>query len=287
MAFFSKREQARVDGQESLTTIDPGMPSRNELTTVEHWDELWSDEIRLRLPSRWLISTRNLQKVIRGHVRPGDRFLEIGCAPGKLLSWVAAELRAEVAGLDYSPRGLSTAKQLFTALQLSADFRCEDLRATTFTPASFDVVLSVGVIEHFEDPRAVVQDHLRLVKPGGIALITVPNYRGIYGFIQRYFDAESLLYHNLDIMTCDALAALVPSHGVARVRTYRAGRLSPWQVSISKRWPASVARLISYLANAVALLQPVDIPFLSPMLVLEVTRSHGALTRTNDGARHQ
>ena len=106
------------------------MPPTNELTTVEHWDQVWSDDIRLRLPSPWLISTRNLQKVIRGHVRPGDRFLEIGCAPGKLLSWVAAELRAEVAGLDYSPRGLATAKRLFSTLQLSADFRCEDLRAT-------------------------------------------------------------------------------------------------------------------------------------------------------------
>lgn len=136
------------------------------------------------------------------------------------------------------------------------------------------MVLSVGVVEHFDDPRAVVQDHLRLVKPGGIALITVPNYRGIYGVIQRYFDAENLLVHNLDIMTCDALAALVPSHDVARVRTYWTGRLSPWVISFSKRWPASVARAISYLANAAALLQPVDIAPLCPMLVLEVTRSH-------------
>ena len=52
----------------------------------------------------------------------GDRVLEIGCAPGKLLSWIAAELKAHVAGLDYSPRGLATAKRLFNALQLTADF---------------------------------------------------------------------------------------------------------------------------------------------------------------------
>jgi 2-polyprenyl-3-methyl-5-hydroxy-6-metoxy-1,4-benzoquinol methylase len=249
------------------------MPTTDELTTVEHWDQLWSHEIRLRLPSPWLISTRNLQKVVLPHVRPGDRFLEIGCAPGKLLSWVAAELKAEVAGLDYSARGLSTAKRLFAALQLKADFRCEDLRTTTFAPASFDVVLSVGVIEHFDDPRPIVQDHLRLVKPGGIALITVPDYRGVYGVLQRYFDAENLLCHNLNIMTCEALAALGRLDGVSSVRTYRAGRFSPWQISLSKRWPAPVAQGISYLANAAALLQPVEIASLCPMLVLEVTRS--------------
>lgn len=103
-------------------------------------------------------------------------------------------------------------------------------------------MLSVGVIEHFEDPRAVVKDHLRLVKSGGTALITVPNYRGIYGTVQKYFGAENLRRHNLDIMTCDALAGLVPSRGVASVRTYPAGRLSPWVISVSKRWPPAVAQ---------------------------------------------
>jgi 2-polyprenyl-3-methyl-5-hydroxy-6-metoxy-1,4-benzoquinol methylase len=248
------------------------MSVSNELTSVEHWDETWAPEIRLRLPSPWVITTRDLQKLIRPHVRPGDQFLEIGCAPGKLLAWVAAELKARVSGLDYSARGLESAKRLFSALDLTADFRCEDLRATTFPDASFDMVLSVGVIEHFDDPRDIVERHVRLVKPGGLAMMTVPNYRGIYGRIQRYFDADSLLYHNLDIMTCDALAALAPSHLAANVRTYRAGRIWPWQISIGKRWPAPVARAVSYLGNAAALLQPFEVQALCPVLVLEVRR---------------
>jgi 2-polyprenyl-3-methyl-5-hydroxy-6-metoxy-1,4-benzoquinol methylase len=244
----------------------------NELTTVNHWDDVWAGDVRLRLPSSWVISTRNFQRIFRKHVCPRDRFLEIGCAPGKLLAWVAAELQADVCGLDYSERGLATAKRLFNALQLSADFRCEDLRQTTFAPASFDVVTSIGVIEHFDDPREVVQAHLRLVKPGGTALMTVPNYRGIYGKIQKYFDAASLDFHNLNIMTCEALAALVPAGEATRVRAYPAGRMSPWQTSLSKRWPAPIALGVAHLANAVALLQPVDVPALCPMLVLEVVR---------------
>lgn len=249
------------------------MSAANELTKVEHWDETWASEIRLRLPSPWLTLTGDLQKVIRPHVRPGDRFLEIGCAPGKLLAWVAAELKAQVSGLDYSARGLASAKRLFGALGLTADFRCEDLRATTFPEGSFDVVLSVGVIEHFDDPRDIVERHVRLLKPGGVALMSVPNYRGIYGAIQRYFDADSLLYHNLDIMTCDALAGLVPAQTADRVRTYRVGRVSLWQISIAKRWPSGVARTLGYLANAAGLLQPIKVPALCPMLMLEVTRA--------------
>ncbi len=55
--------------------------------------------------------------------------------------------------------------------------------------------------------------------------MTVPNYRGIYGTCQRYFDPDILLRHNLDIMTCDALARLAPEEEQLIVRTYASGRL--------------------------------------------------------------
>ena len=244
----------------------------HELSTIEHWDECWAGDIRLRLPSPFVVSTRNLQRVIRPHVRPGDRFLEIGCAPGKLLAWVAAALGAEVSGLDYSTRGLATARRLFSALQLTADLRCEDLAENSLPRASFDVVYSAGLIEHFDDPRVVVRQHVDLVKPGGTALMTVPNYRGVYGRLLRYFEPDLLSIHNLEIMTVEALAALAPDEGVGEVRAYPAGRISPWQTNLARRWPAPVALGISHLVNAVGLLQPFDVPPLCPMLVLEIKR---------------
>jgi len=245
----------------------------HDLTSVDHWDSAWSGDIRLRFPSPWLITTRNIQNLLRGRVRPGHRVLEIGCAPGKILSWVAAELKAEVSGLDYSERGLAMARRLFAALKLSADFRCEDLRQATYPPASFDWVVSYGVIEHFDDPRDVIRAHIDLVKEGGTALMTVPNYQGVYGTLQRYFDSDNLLTHNLEIMSSEALAALVPPDQTLRVRTYASGRFSPWQLSLGTRWPSPVALGVSHLANALAQLQPFELSALCPMLVLEVTRS--------------
>ena len=242
----------------------------NELSTTGYWDGVWSGNIRLRLPSPYIVATRNLQRLLRQYVRPGDRFLEIGCAPGKMLAWVASELRADVSGLDYSEPGLATSKHLFKALSIPGDLRCEDLGQTTFAAGSFDVVYSSGLIEHFADPREIVGQHLRLVKPGGTAVITVPNYRGIYGTLQRYFDAEILSIHNLEIMTCEALAGLVPAHLRASSRAYSIGRFSPWLLTPATRWPRPVASATLHLANAAALLQPVDVTALCPTLVLEV-----------------
>jgi 2-polyprenyl-3-methyl-5-hydroxy-6-metoxy-1,4-benzoquinol methylase len=260
-----ERNMVRFPGRRRVVT---------DLTTVGHWDKTWAGNIRLRLPSPWVVSTRNLQRLLRRHVRPGDRFLEIGCAPGKLLAWVAAGLRAEVSGLDVSERGLTTARRLFGALHLHADFRHEDLRQTTFPDGTFDVVLSVGLIEHFTDPRDVVRRHVGLAKPGGTVLMTVPNYRGIYGRLKEHFEPESLLQHNLDIMTCEALVGLVDKADASEITAYHAGRLSPWQTNWKRRWPASLATGVSLVANAVALVQPVDVTALCPMLVLEVQRAN-------------
>jgi 2-polyprenyl-3-methyl-5-hydroxy-6-metoxy-1,4-benzoquinol methylase len=241
-------------------------------TTVDHWDGAWSRAPRMRLPSPWNIAIRDLQRLLRAHVRPGSRFLEIGCAPGKLLAWVAHDLRADVSGLDYSERGLTFARQLFEALNLRADLRCEDLATTSFAPQSFDVVFSAGVIEHFDDPGPIVRRHVALVKPGGTALITIPNYGGLYRRLQRHFDPDNLGIHNLTIMTPSALEALAPRESVRTVKAYAAGRMSPWLVNFDKRWPAPVARAFALMMNGAGLVQPFDVAALSPTLVLELLR---------------
>ncbi len=250
----------------------PMNDSSNRKTTVQHWDDGYAQAPRMRLPSSWNVDVRNTQVLLRRHVRPGHRFLEIGCAPGKMLAWVGQKLGAEVAGLDYSPRGMALTRGLLQKLDIQADLRCEDLAATSFTPDSFDVVYSAGLIEHFDDPSEVVRQHVRLARPGGLALVTVPHYGGFYGRYQRQLDPQNLAVHNLGIMQTEALRQLAPAGLVREVRAYPWGRLSPWILSLEKRWPASLARGASLLANLAGLLQPVRIPSLCPMLVLELRR---------------
>lgn len=186
----------------------------------------------------------------------------------------ARVLGARVAGVDYSPRGVAISRDLLRSLGVDGDVRCEDMFSTTFKPESFDVVFSAGVIEHFDDPREIVRSHVRLVRPGGKAIITIPNYGGLYGRLQRHFDPANLALHNLTIMTVDALRGLAPADLVTRARAYPAGRLSPWIVSFERRWPRLVARAVSHLLNGVGLVQPVEVCALCPTLVLECPRHH-------------
>src|SRR4051812_33658512 len=106
--------------------------SQGKKTDVGHWEGAWRSSPRPRLPSLLSVSTANTVRILRDAVKPDVSFLEIGCAPGKILAYVATVLHAKVSGLDYSETGISQARTLFAALGLSADLRSEDVFATTF-----------------------------------------------------------------------------------------------------------------------------------------------------------
>jgi 2-polyprenyl-3-methyl-5-hydroxy-6-metoxy-1,4-benzoquinol methylase len=240
---------------------------------LNHWNEVWQRDIKARLPSRLNVDVFNITRLIVKYVRPGDNYLEIGCAPGKLLAWVASVLKAEVTGLDYSTSGITKCQILFDTLGIKANLHHDDLFNHRLALNSFDIVTSFGVVEHFDNARLAVQRHLDLVKPGGVALITVPNYTGIYGALQSRCDAANLAMHNLDIMTPAALTGLVDIPCIETLRAYPFGSMSPWLISLEKRLPHRVAQFISYVFNTLGLLQPLAIEVLSPMLVLEVRKS--------------
>lgn len=254
-----------------MTTGDA--PAVSAKTAPSHWDALWARPPRMRLPSRLNVTIWDLQRLLRRHVGPGTRLLEIGCAPGKLLVWAAQVLGAEVTGIDYSEPGMAHARRLFATLGVTANLHCEDVFASSVATGQFDVVFSVGVIEHFDDPSEIVRRHLAFARPGSLALMVVPHYGGIYGRLQRYFDADNLSIHNLHIMSPSDLVRLAPADLSAVARAYRFGRLAPWTVSLARRWPRGVAAVGSAVVNAIGLVQPTPIPALAPLLVLEIRRA--------------
>ena len=52
---------------------------------------------------------------------------------------------------------------------------------------TYDVVYSLGLIEHFVDRVSIVERHVRLARPGGLLILGVPNFRGLTGWFLRTF----------------------------------------------------------------------------------------------------
>ncbi len=226
----------------------------------------------MRFPSGLDIGTRNVMRLLKRYVRPGMRYAELGCAPGKIMSWVGRETGAAVSGIDYSPTGAEAARWLTGGLGIAADIRCEDATQTSFQAGSFDLVFSCGLVEHFDDPRPMVAAHVALLAPGGVAVIAVPNYSGAYLSWQKQCDPANLEIHNLDIMSPAGMLSLAPTAPDLTACGYPFGRFSPWLVSLPTRW-GTQGKAMSWLLNFMAHLQPMDIRSLCPLVVLEVRRA--------------
>lgn len=109
------------------------------------------------------------------HVARDGRVLDMGCGAGPVL----AELRAagwRCCGLDAAPDMLVQARERLNAAGLPDDDLHEgDCRATPFPDASFDAVLCLGVISYVEGYAPVLSEIRRLLRPGGLAIVTCRN----------------------------------------------------------------------------------------------------------------
>jgi SAM-dependent methyltransferase len=90
----------------------------------------------------------------------------------RILAWAAAR-GARTYGVDISEPIVLQARAAFDRQPLHA--AVGDVRDLPFADASFDAVYSMGTIEHFDETERAVAEIVRVLKPGGRAIIGVPN----------------------------------------------------------------------------------------------------------------
>ena len=100
----------------------------------------------------------------------GRSLLDVGCGTG-WFSRRAAEMGSSVVSLDIGFRLLKKAREKYAKVLVVAD-AC----VLCFPNASFDIIVSSECIEHTLDPKQALREMHRVLKPGGILLITVPNW---------------------------------------------------------------------------------------------------------------
>jgi SAM-dependent methyltransferase len=124
------------------------------------------------------VASRYLWLVSLLKCRPGQRLLDISCGNGYLLG-AAAKEQLKGFGLDISEVALSQAHMLAP----DAPTACGDAELLPFPAATFDHVTNIGSLEHYLHPERSVAEMARVLRPGGTALILVPNAYGLVGNI--------------------------------------------------------------------------------------------------------
>jgi len=102
--------------------------------------------------------------------------LEAGCGSGRVVKYLSDLGYKNVHGIELNPDAVNHINKLYPGLKIVQG----DILDMPYSNESFDVVLSYGVVEHF--PESVVrpmQSLFDVLKPGGIAVVTVPCLNGI------------------------------------------------------------------------------------------------------------
>jgi SAM-dependent methyltransferase len=92
----------------------------------------------------------------------------------RILAWASGQ-GARTYGIDISAPTVIQARAAFDACPGPLQGAVADVRDLPFRDASFDVIYSMGTIEHFDETEQAVEEIARVLKPGGRAIVGVPN----------------------------------------------------------------------------------------------------------------
>jgi 2-polyprenyl-6-hydroxyphenyl methylase/3-demethylubiquinone-9 3-methyltransferase len=102
----------------------------------------------------------------------GKSAADVGCGAG-LLCEPLARLGAEVVGIDAAPENVAAARLHAEGQGLAIDYRAGSI--DVLGPEPFDLITSLEVIEHVEDPAAFVRGLAGALAQGGLLILSTPN----------------------------------------------------------------------------------------------------------------
>lgn len=190
---------------------------------------------------------------------PADRpvrVLDAGTGFGQYAYWLVRTFpHVTVDAVDVKRDYLERAQRFLAATPHADRVRFFELDLTEpMTPgAGYDVFLSVDVMEHIEDDRAVFRNAARVLRPGGTLVVNTPSDLGGSGVTE---DGEESFIgeHVRDGYNADELREKLETAGLDRVDvTYAYGPIGSVAWRLLVKWPIQMLSKSARLAPLVAL----------------------------------
>lgn len=216
--------------------------TRDDLAGRSHWDGIYSasqgqlEKWRPTCYTDLCIEHFLVREIER--IRPRS-ILEIGCGNSTWLPYLANRFGMQVAGMDYSEEGCQLARNNLRAASAEGVIYCGDLfQLDPATTGTFDLVYSLGVVEHFSDLDHALKCMAQFVTPGGTLLTEVPNLHSLHGIMAWLYQPDLLAKHR--ILQKNELLESYGRIGLQNPVSWHAGLFSPGIVAwgLEPRYPA-------------------------------------------------
>jgi len=242
----------------------------DNFTTKDFWINYWKSkkDIIIDVPFKYPLS-QEFEKIInKGNISTS---IELGGFPGYYSVFLRKYYHINPTLLDYVIIP-DIIKDLLVANRLSPD-TINMIEADLFqykTDKLYNLVFSVGLVEHFEDTEDLIHQHLKFLKEDGILMIALPNFRGINGTIQKLFDKKNYLAHNIKCMDVLYLKSICDRNKLKNIDINYKGKFSVWLENKDKKnlFSQIVVKLIWFIGKIIFKVINVESKIFSPYIVL-------------------
>lgn len=157
-------------------------------TLGDRWYTAQDDPIALLRAESRLLGPWVLDAVRTQYGDESVRVLDIGCGAGFLTNRLA-NAGLSVTGLDLSQESLQVAARFDETK--SVEYLAGDAHALPFEGATFDVVTCMDFLEHVDEPKAVIAEASRVLRPGG---------KFLFHTFNRNFIARVMVIHLVETL---------------------------------------------------------------------------------------
>lgn len=139
--------------------------------------EAYAIESAIEASHWWFVGRRRLFADLLAHsgLLKSSRILEVGVGSGANLRLLRDQGFEHIEGVDLSPRAVELCQSKGFSHVVQGD-----LRALPFSDESYDLLIATDILEHLRDDYAAMKEIERVLRPGGIALITAPAFQFLW-----------------------------------------------------------------------------------------------------------
>lgn len=242
----------------------------NQITDRKFWIDYWQSK-----PDLAILIKKNyvFHKLIRQIIQANNinEAIELGGFPGYYAIFLKKYFNIKSTLFDYFIDAGILQKVL-----AKNDLKINDVEAIeadifNYQPdKKYELVLSCGLIEHFEDTKDIIPRHVRFLGPGGVLFISLPNFTGLNGWVQRKFDMSNYEKHNIKSMDPELLMKICRELNLSEVNSNYYGKFTVW---LENKKEKSVlinffVKCIWFAGKSLTTIIPFESKILSPYIIL-------------------